>query len=161
MGNRKGEIYTLICVFVLIIMTLFSIILTFSSAVAAVRIQKDNAQIVFDSFIAENSILIYNNIKQGNNAMQNLNTSAFYTGLKSFCTLDEKDGRLYSLDANGGEKYSLTQPQINFIDGERLELYATYTMFVPIKFAGATVSTAAVPVKIRSALTGKSQEESR
>lgn len=156
MKNRKGETYVLVCVIVLIISMLFSVIVTYASAITLIRVQKENAEIVFDSFVSNNSIVIYNNIKRGKNAMHGIDTASYRTMLTEFCTLDYSDGMLYSIDANGEDKYSLTVPEIEYIENEKLELTLSYTMFVPIKFAGVKVVTAVVPITITSQLTKKS-----
>jgi len=153
--NTKGETYVLICVFILIIVMTFSVIFTYSSAITIVKVQKSNAEIVFDSFVANNSILIYNNIKQGKNATSGVNTDNLLTAMKDFCTLDEKSGMYYSIDGNGTEQYRMSKPVLGFVEDEKLELYISFTMYVPIRFAGQTVSTAEVPIKITSELTGK------
>lgn len=153
--NTRGEIYVAICVFVLIIVTIFSVIFTYASVITEVKVQKTNSEIVFDSFVANNSIIIFNNIKKGRNATKDVNTAEYLTSLKQFCTLDEQGGKLYNMDTDGNEKYSMTIPEIGYIEDETLELYASYTMFVPIGFAGATVTTAKIPVRITSALTSK------
>ena len=97
----------------------------------------------------------YNNIKQGRNATDKLNTAPFYTMLKNFCTLEEKGGKYYSYDADGTEQFHMAKPKMEFIEADKLELSVTFTMYIPIRFAGATVSTAEVPVKITSELTSK------
>lgn len=61
----------------------------------------------------------------------------------------------YAKDEDGTEKFRMTKPQMGFIEEDTLELYVTYTMYVPIRFAGQTVSTAEVPVKVTSALNSK------
>lgn len=151
--NTKGEIYVFICVFVLVIMTVFSVIFTYASIITDVKVQKTNTEIVFDSFVSNNSIIIYNNIKQGKNATDGVDTSKFRTSLKEFCTFVEKDGKYYSIDADGSEKFNMTVPEMGFIEDEKLELYVTFTMNIPIRFAGKTVQTAHIPVKITSELT--------
>lgn len=153
--DKRGSSYVPVCVFILIIMMTFSVILVYSSSITVVRVQKTNTQTVFDSFIAKNSILIYSNIKQGKNATDHLNTAPFYTMLCDFCTLDESGGMYYAKDEDGTEKFRMTKPQMGFIEEDTLELYVTYTMYVPIRFAGQTVSTAEVPVKVTSALNSK------
>lgn len=153
--NTKGETYVLICVFILIIVMTFSVILTYASAITVVKVQKSNTEIVFDSFVANNSILIYNNIKQGKNAVNGVDTDTLLTAIKDFCTLEEKSEMYYSIDANGNEQYRMTVPQLGYIEDEKLELYLSFTMYVPIRFAGQTVATAQVPVKITSELTSK------
>mgnify|MGYP004552699969 FL=1 len=79
--NTRGEIYVMVCVLVLIVMTVFSVIFTYASVITTVKIQKTNTQIVFDSFVANNSIIIFNNIKQGKNATDGINTAPFYTSV--------------------------------------------------------------------------------
>ena len=151
--NTKGEIYVFICVFVLVIMTVFSVIFTYASIITDVKVQKTNTEIVFDSFVSNNSIIIYNNIKQGKNATDGVDTSKFRRSLKEFCTFVEKDGKYYSIDADGSEKFNMTVPEMGFIEDEKLELYVTFTMNIPIRFAGKTVQTAHIPVKVTSELT--------
>lgn len=155
MKNTKGEIFVMVCVFVLIVVTAFSVIFTYASTVSIAKIQKKNSEIVFDSFVAKNSIVIYNNIKQGKNAVRNVDTSAYLSSLISFCTLDEKNGMLYSMNEDMSEKFHITKPQIGFIEDGKLELFATYTLFIPIRFGGVEVTTATIPIRISSELTSK------
>ena len=153
--NKKGEIYVLVCVFLLVIIMIFSAILTYSTAISTVKMQKTNTEIVFDSFVAKNSIKIFNNIKQGNNFMHSIDTEEFYSALVEFCTLEESGGKYYSISENGTEKFSLTIPQMGYTNTDRLELYVSFTMNVPIKFAGTTITNANVPIKIVSELKSK------
>lgn len=155
MRNTKGEIYVLVCVWVLIIVTVFSVVFTYASVITVIKVQKANSEVVFDGFTAKNSIVIFNNIKQGKNATTGVDVSEYQSHLKEFCTLDESGGMLYSKDAAGNEKYSMTVPTVGYTEEGKLELYASYTMYIPIRFAGATVTTATVPVKITSALNSK------
>lgn len=159
MKDKKGEIYVFICVFILCIMTVFSVIFTYASIITTARLQKTNTQVVFDSFVANNSILIFHNIKQGKNATEGLNTAPFCTALKDFCTLDESDGMYYAVDIDGTEKYHMTVPQIGYLAEDALKLYVTYTMYVPIRFGGTTVTTATIPVRISSVLQSKIEPE--
>jgi hypothetical protein len=61
----------------------------------------------------------------------------------------------YAYDDDGTEKFRMTRPQMDYIEDDALELYVTFTMYVPIRFAGQTVTTAEVPVKITSSLNSK------
>ena len=153
--DKRGDSYVPVCTILLIILMSFSVILVYASAITNVRLQKTNTETVFDSFVAKNSILIYSNIKQGKNATDHLNTAPFYTMLKDFCTLDERNGMYYAYDDDGTEKFRMTKPEMDFIEEDTLELYVTFTMYVPIRFAGHTVTTAEVPVKVTSALNSK------
>lgn len=156
--SKRAEGYVPICTFIIVILITFSVILVYASSITVVRLQKTNTETVFDSFVAKNSILIYSNIKQGKNATEHLDTAPFYTMLKTFCTLDEENGMYYSYDDDGEEKYRMTKPQMAFLEEDTLELYVTYTMYVPIRFAGHTVTTAEIPVKVISELNSKNEE---
>lgn len=151
--NKKGEIYVLVCVFVLVVMTVFSVTFVYASAVTEVKVQKANTEIVFDSFVSNNSIIIFNNIKQGKNATDGIDVNQFRTALKEFCTFAESGGKYYSMNANGSERFDMTVPEMGFIENEKLELFVTFTMNIPIHFAGKTVTTAHIPVKVTSELT--------
>ena len=87
MRNKKGEIYVTVCVFMLIIFMIFSAVFTFASAITMIKVQESNTEIVFDSFVANNSILIFNNIKMGRNATDHVNTANFCS--VSFFFIDE------------------------------------------------------------------------
>ena len=126
MKNTKGEVYIWVCVFVLCVVTVFSVIFTY---------------------------------KQGKNATEGLNTAPFCTALKDFSTLDESDGMYYAVDTDGTEKYHMTVPQIGYLAEDALELYVTYTLYVPIRFGGTTVTTATIPVRISSVLQSKIEPE--
>ena len=149
-----------VCVLILIIVTAFSVIFTYTSVITQVRLQKTNTRIVLDSFVANNSIRIYGNIKRGSNAMNGIDVVTFNSSLIDFCSLDNRNGMLYCEDADGGEKYRMTVPAVGYVEDERLALCVNYTMYVPVRFAGVTVATAEVPVEVRSALESKNTEES-
>ena len=49
----------------------------------------------------------------------------------------------------------MTKPHMDLLEDETLELVLTFTMFVPIRFGGVTVTTATIPVHITSVLQSK------
>lgn len=153
--NKKGEGYVFVCVLILVFMMTFSVIFVYTGMITEIRLQKTNTKMVFDSFITKNSILIFNNIKQGNNATEHLETESFYTALKDFCTLDEKDNLYYAVDDEGTEIFHLTKPRIDFVEEDKLALSLKYEMYIPVRFAGHTVTTAEVPIRISSILNSK------
>lgn len=153
--NSKGEAYPLVCAMIVVILMIFSVILTYASVITKVNVMKSNTEIVFDSFIANNSIKIYANIKQGNNAMNGIDAEGFNELLKNFCTFDENENLYYNSDAEGKKQFSITKPVITYIEDEKLELKVSYTMYVPLTFSGKTITTAQIPITITSALNAK------
>ncbi|MBQ6117842.1 MAG: hypothetical protein IJK98_01295 [Clostridia bacterium] len=155
MKNKRGDTYVSVCVFMLVIFMIFSAVFSFASAITLIKVQQSNTEIVFDSFIANNSILIYNNIKMGKNATDGVKTTDLTQSLVKFCSLTKSGARYYCYDGDGKETFNITSPVIGYLEEKQLELYVTYTMRVPIRFAGVTVATATIPVNISAELRSK------
>lgn len=116
---------------------------------------RENSKVVLDSFVTTNSTVIYDSIKQGNNFTEAVRPEDFRTALMDFCTLDEDGEAMYSNDSDGNEKYSITALQMSYREENELEIVVTYTLSVPVRFAGKTVTTAHIPIETVSALTEK------
>lgn len=151
----KGEAYPIICVYILIFVALLTFIITYTSAISKVTIMRENTKVVLDSFVAENSVEIYQSIKQGNDYTEAINEGDFRTALVRFCTLEKQGDKLYSISEDGTEKFNLTNPLISFRKENELELVVNYTISVPLRFAGISFTTASIPIEVTSILTEK------
>lgn len=155
LDNRKAEGYIVPCVLIIIFVAIFSMIFTYAATTTKVNVMRENTKVVLDSFVTQNSTEIYNSIKQGNDYTEILNTHEFRTKLISFCTLEIKDGMLYSYDAEGNELYHITEPILSFREANELELVVNYTISIPMWFAGNQFPSANVPIEVTSILTEK------
>lgn len=153
--TTKAEGYVTTCVFAVIFVSIFSIIFTYASAVSKVELMRENTKVVLDSFVTQNATEIYNSIKQGNDYTESIDTEEFRTALISFCTLESDDGKLYSINADGKEKFHITEPELRFREANELELVVTYTVSLPMWFAGKQFTAASVPIEVTSTLTEK------
>ena len=153
--SKKGDGYVTTCVFAVIFVSLFSIIFTYASAFSKIELMRENTKVVLDSFVTQNATQIYNSIKQGNDYTESVDTEEFCTALISFCTLESEDGKLYSIDADGKEKFHITEPELRFREANELELVVTYTVSIPMWFAGKQFTAASVPIEVTSTLTEK------
>ena len=151
MRNRRGEGYISICVMVLVICMLLSATMVFAGAVNTVSIAERNAKTVLDSYIMKNSIIIYNSIKNGSSYTESLDADKYTEDLCSFSSLTQ-DGSVYKAE-NGS--YYITQPVVGFTTDNRLKLYASFTVFVPIEFNGTVIQTAEVPITVTANLDEK------
>ena len=151
MRNKRGEGYISICVMVLVICMLLSATMVFAGAVNTVSLAERNAKTVLDSYIMKNSIIIYNSIKNGNSYTESLNADDYTADLCSFSSLTQ-DGSVYKAE-NGS--YYITQPFVGFTTDNRLKLYASFTVFVPIEFNGTVIQTAEVPITVTANLDEK------
>ena len=151
----KAEAYVTTCVFAVIFVSIFSIIFTFSAAVSKVDMMRENTKVVLDSFVTENAVEIFKSIKQGNDYTEAINEEDFRTALVKFCALEMREDKLYSMDEDGTEKYQITNSVITFREENKLELIASYTISVPLIFAGMSFTTVSVPIEVTSILTEK------
>ena len=97
----------------------------------------------------------FNSIKQGNAYTEVIDQSRYQSALINFCTLERGGGNLYSIDADGKEQFHISEPVISFKAEHELKLCVSYTISVPIYFAGAYITSASVPVEVSSVLTEK------
>ena len=153
--STKAEGYITPCVLIIIFVMIFSIIFTYSASISKVNIMRENTKVVLDSFVTQNSTEIYNSIKQGNDYTEAIDTEEFRTSLISFCTLEIENGMLYSYDADGKEMYRITEPILSFRNENELELVVTYTISIPMWFAGTEFASANIPIEVTSILTEK------
>ena len=143
--STKAEGYITPCVLIIIFVMIFSIIFTYSASISKVNLMRENTKVVLDSFVTQNSTEIYNSIKQGNDYTEVIDTEEFRTSLISFCTLEIENGMLYSYDADGKELYRITEPILTFRNENELELVVTYTISIPMWFAGTEFASANIP----------------
>lgn len=153
--NKRAEGYITPCVMIVIVCMLLSVFVTFFNSVNVVRMMERNSKTVLESYLMKNSIIIYNSIKQGNDATSSLDTTDYIDTLCEFCTLEKQGSRLYSKDADRRVKYYISKPQVGFTQENHLKLYVRYTLYVPIYFNGTKVSTVIIPMTVKLNLDEK------
>lgn len=153
--NKRAEGYILPCVMIVIVCMLLSVFVVFFNSVNVVRMTERNSKTVLESYVMKNSILIYNSIKQGNDETSSLDTTDYIDTLCEFCTLEKIGNKLYSMDTNRRVKYYISIPQVGFTRDNHLKLYVSYTVYVPIYFNGRIVSTAVIPMTVKTNLDEK------
>ena len=154
-NNRKGEVYILPCVLILVVCMILSVFVSFALSVNVIRMSKRNTRVVLDSFVMQNSILIYDSIKNGNDFTEYLDEDEYIDALCEFCTLDKRGEYLYAYDNDGNENYRISVPEIGYNYDNTLKIYTSYTIFVPVYFAGVRVETVEVPLTIDSEFSDK------
>ena len=155
MRNKRGDGYITTCVMVVIIWMLVAVFVTFTTAVSVVRMTERNSKIVLDSYVMKNSILIYDSIKNGNNYTVELDEDVYIDDLCDFCTFEKSGSFLYAYSSEGNLKYRISKPMVSFSTEGTLKVYARYTVYVPIDFAGVVISTAEIPITVESKFNEK------
>lgn len=155
LSSKKGEGYIVPCVLILVIVILFLMIFNYAAAISKVNVVRENTKVVLDSFVTQNSTEIYNSIKQGNDYTDAVDSDEFRTSLMEFCTLENRSGKLYSMDSDGNEIYHISMPVLSFKESNQLELCVNFTVTVPIRLLNDTTITANIPLEVTSILTEK------
>ena len=155
MKNKRAEGYITPCVMIVIICMLLSVFVSFFNSVNVVRMMERNSKTVLESYVMKNSIIIYNSVKQGNDATSSLDTTDYIDSLCEFCTFEKIGNKLYSIDADRRVKYYISKPQVGFTQDNHLKLYVSYTLYVPVYFNGVVVSTAVIPTTVKINLDEK------
>ena len=128
MQNKRGEGYIPTCVMIIILTMLLSVFVTFVSAINIVKQTKRNSRVVLDSYV---------------------------DSLCEFCIFAEKNDMLYNYNSDGDIQFYLTKPTVGYMEDKELKIYTSYTIYIPICFAGIRVETAQIPITVTSNFTQK------
>ena len=134
---------------------MLAIFITFVSAVNIVRQTKRNARVVLDNYVMQNSIEIYDEIKNGTTDLEELDSDRYTDALASFCTFEKSGIFMYSLDSEGNSQYRITKPILSYTTENKLMLKVEFNVIIPMDFAGIYITNAVVPVSITSELKSK------
>lgn len=129
---------------------ILSVMISFVTTVETIRQTKRNSRVVLDSFVMKNSVEIYDSIKQGEDTVYGLDSERYIAELCSFCSLQRGTDCLIFADENGNEVYEMSIPQMEFADQNRMKIKISYTVKVPVSFAGLEVTEVDVPVTVTS-----------
>lgn len=153
--NKRAFSYVQICVLVLVLCFMLTVFLAVVYAVNSVRLMEKNAHTVLESYVMANAVEIYNSIKQGSDETSTLDSSKYIGELKDFCALHDQRPYLYHYGEDNRYDYYISQPTVSFSEIGKLRIQVSFTVYVPMYFAGVKVATAAVPVTVRTNLEGK------
>ena len=155
MKNNRGETYIMTCAFLIIFCMLLSVFIQFFSVVNVIRMTEKNARIVLDSFVMENSIEIYDSIKNGTNYLEVIDQDEYINKLCEYNCLDFQENMLYCKGEDGTENYKMTKPILQPTEENKLKISATYTITVPMYFCGERVTEVTVPITVTSKFNPK------
>ena len=153
--NKRGDGYIQACVMILILCMLIAVCLTFVTTVNTIRVVERNARIVLDSFVMENSIIIYDSIKNGHDFTEAVDVSQFRIKLADYNDLTKSGRYYYHYDTDGHLDYHITTPVLSMTQTNSLKIAANYTIAIPIYFAGVKVTQVSIPVTVESKWTDK------
>lgn len=153
--NKRGDGYFQACVMILILCMLIAVCLTFVTTVNTIRVVERNVRIVLDSFVMENSIIIYDSIKNGHDFTEAVDVSQFRIKLAEYNDLAQSGRYYYHYDTDGHLDYQISAPYLSMTQTNSLKIAANYTITIPLYFAGVKVTQVSIPVTVESKWTDK------
>ena len=153
MKNKRGSSYVSVCVVVLVIVMILAAVIFYASCMTLVQNSKKDTALALDSFVMQNSVAIYNSIKQGNDYTGTLDGTAFLSEYKSALSLAPFGEYLALHNESGSIVYKTSVPDISFSVDNTLKLQVNYQLLIPVDFAGETLFWMTVPMEVRSSLT--------
>lgn len=151
--NKRGDMYIYTVVFLITLLIAFSVIIVYSSAITTLRVQRTNTKIVLESLLEDNAIQIYRRLIMRKPAVNDAMVSNFASNLQNYCSLSYSSGKYYKYNDDGGVIYSIENLNIESetdSDTGAIRFTATLTVNIPMRFAGAVVSTVRVPMRVRT-----------
>ena len=151
--SKIGGGYISACIYTIVIAMIFSAILFYASCMTIIQTTRDNTELVLESFIMKNSVLIYDSIKQGHDLTEFFD---FYISeISSRFSLDIQGDTLYNYSEEGEIIYKMTNPYVTYKVDKALKLKASYTVVIPVHFAGKRLFDLHVPLTVTRSLTLK------
>ena len=155
LSSIKGGGYISACAYTIVIAMIFSVVLFYAHCMTIIQTTRDNTELVLESFIIDNSVLIYDSIKQGHDLMEYFDEKIYISEISSRFSLDIRGNTLYSNDEKGEMIYAMTNPYVTYKVDKALKLKASYTVMIPVRFAGKRLFDLHVPLTVTRSLTLK------
>ncbi len=153
--DTKGGGYITPCIITIVIAMIFSAVLFYAQCMTIIQTTRDNTELVLESFIMKNSVEIYDSIKQGHDLTEYFDEDFYISEISSRFSLDIRGNTLYNYSEEGEMIYKMTNPYVTYKVDKALKLKASYTVIIPVDFAGRRLFDLHVPLTVTRSLTLK------
>ena len=153
--DTRGGGYFTPCVITIVIAMILSAVLFYAQCMTIIQTTRADTERVLESFIMKNSIDIYNSIKQGHDFTEDFDENFYISQTSSELSLDSSKNRLYNYGADGEIVYSMTNPNVTYKVDKALKLKVSYTVMIPVIFAGEHIFDLEIPITVTRSLTLK------
>lgn len=144
---KKGGSYISGALITLFICALIMLLMVFWSAVANVQAFKNSARNVLDTYVTEQSVNIFDSIRESENGIVSFSADDYTIRLIAFCGLTEDSGTLKKF--NPDLIYSVSRPTLT-VESQKLNMKMACSVTVPLYFCGIKISDAVAPICINS-----------
>lgn len=156
LGNKRGDGHIKWVVLIVAFCMIMSCVLSYVVEISLIAGQKEIAKNLLDKQLSTNAVEIYQKIKEQSSYTDKEFRDLYVAELVAFCDLEAYGSTQFiSTLPDGGTRYLISMPEIDYEEDFSPKLILTYTITVPIEFAGIQVVWVDVPIRIVSRFNPK------
>lgn len=148
--SKKAMSYINICTVIILLAILISVLMNFSLVFNVAVSQRITAKHALDQYIEQNTLDIYQEIKQNASQMQNLNPDDFTSILKTDQALIKNQNELLYKDSSGKTIYKISDIRLSYDVQDMPKLKLEYHLHIPMQFIGEIAFWTDIPVALHS-----------
>ena len=153
--STTGGGYLMACIVTLALVMVLSAVIFYAQSMTILQTAKENTELVLESFILKNAVMIYDSIKQGHDLTKMYDANDYFTDLASQLSLRVRGNMLCCYNQKGKVIYAITNPNVTYQVEKTLKLKANCTVNIPVYFAGKLLYSWQVPLSVTRSLTLK------
>jgi len=151
--TKDGFSYIITCCLVLAVVMIIAVSLQYSLIFNLANSDKKANQLAIDSVITKYSVEKYNSLKQGDAWENTIDKATLISKVKS--ELGFSGSNMQRTIAKNATTYTMTLPTITATGNDSIGVHVSYSLIVPFKAFGKTVTTITIPIEFVSSLIEK------
>lgn len=133
-GNKQANSSIMWACLIVFFIILIAFMMSFATAIDTIEGQRSVAKHALDSYVEENAIRIYEEVKQNDDFTDTLLEDEFAELFITQCGLVEKDGKYACQTEANGVLYYITRPTLSYEEAYSAKVIMSYTLSVPVQF---------------------------
>lgn len=150
LSNKNGFSYIPVCIFTLIVVMVIAILMQYAFIYHVAREQRDEVQLLLDSYVTKEAIEYYDAFKQGKPYREYIDENELVDGAYSKIGFLRESTTEYSPSDN---RYVMYRPSITPLSGNSVGVNVSYMLSIPFELWGRKIADITIPVEIVSKLT--------
>ena len=150
LNNKNGFSYIPVCIFTLIVVMVIAILMQYAFICHVAREQRDEVQLLLDSYVTKEAIEYYDAFKQGKPYREYIDENELVDGAYSKIGFPRESTTEYT---PSDRRYVMYRPSITPLSGDSVGVNVSYTLSIPFELWGRKIADITIPVEIVSKLT--------
>lgn len=160
LSDKRGFTLPQWCCLIVALLLIICFVMTYLMAITTISYQEQQTKHTLDRYVDENSIRIYQEVKEHSDKTDEILTEEFTTMLMDICKLTyTEDGRLTALTKDGKTRYAIYDLRVAFEEDYTAKLVVTYKITTAVRFGGKAITWVEVPMTVISRFNPKFSED--